>query len=272
MSGGDVLEGRGLTLAIDGAVLVDEADLSLRAGEVLAVVGPNGAGKSTLLRLLSGELEPTAGRVILDGRPLHAYRHAELARRRAVLPQHTLLQFAFRTLDVVLMGRYPHRDSTPEHDREVALRVMADTDTLHLTGRTYTTLSGGEQTRVALARVLAQETPIVMLDEPTGSLDLRHQEMVMGTLHGLAGEGVAVLAVLHDLNLAARYADRVALMSGGRIRAVAPTGDVMEAGLLSEVYGHPVGVVPHPHFDCPFVFPLPNGAAARCTPAAGADR
>jgi iron complex transport system ATP-binding protein len=272
MSSDPVLEARDVSLEIDGAVLVDRADLALYPGEVLAVVGPNGAGKSTLLRMLSGEIEPTDGRVLLDGRSLHDYRHAELARRRAVLPQHTLLQFAFRTLDVVLMGRYPHRDSTPEHDREVALRVMAETDTLHLTGRTYTTLSGGEQTRVALARVLAQETPIVMLDEPTGSLDLRHQEMVMGTLHGLATEGVAVLAVLHDLNLAARYADRVALLSRGRIRAVAPTVEVMQAGLLSEVYGHPVGVMPHPHFDCPFVFPLPDGAAARCTPAAGGER
>jgi iron complex transport system ATP-binding protein len=104
--------------------------------------------------------------------------------------------------------------------------------------------------------VLAQEAPIIMLDEPTGSLDLRHQELVMSTLRGLAAGGAGVLSVLHDLNLAARFADRVALMSRGRIRSTAPTGEVMQPALLSEVYGHPVGVVPHPHFDCPFVFPL----------------
>jgi iron complex transport system ATP-binding protein len=159
------------------------------------------------------------------------------------------------------MGRYPHRDSSVEEDRRVALGAMEQTDTGHLGARTYPTLSGGEQTRVSLARVLAQQTPIVMLDEPTGSLDLRHQELVMGTLQGLAGEGAAVLAVLHDLNLAARYADRVGLMSRGAIRATAPTREVMRADLLSEVYGHPIGVVTHPHFDCPFVFPLENGSS-----------
>jgi iron complex transport system ATP-binding protein len=116
---------------------------------------------------------------------------------------------------------------------------------------------------------LAQETPIIILDEPTGSLDLRHQELVMSTLRGLAAGGAAVLAVLHDLNLAARYADRVGLMSGGRIRSTAATRAVMQADLLSEVYGHPVGVAPHPHFDCPFVFPLENGS--QIAPTCGAN-
>ncbi len=264
-----VLQGRGLTMAIDGSVLVRDVDLTVSSGEVLGVVGPNGAGKSTLLRMLSGEQPPTAGDVLVDGEPISSYRAERLALRRAVLPQHTVLQFAFRTLDVVLMGRYPHRQSTRVHDREVAAAAMEETDTGHLADRTFPTLSGGEQSRVALARVLAQEAPIVMLDEPTGSLDLRHQELVMSTLRGLAGEGAAVLAILHDLNLAARYADRVALMSHGSIRAVAPTREVMHADLLSEVYAHPIGVVPHPHFDCPFIFPLENG---RCgTPGAAND-
>lgn len=257
-----VLEARGLSMKVDGAVLVEGVDLALHAGEVLTVVGPNGAGKSTLLRMLSGEQAPTRGEVLIDGSPLSSMRPGRLALRRAVLPQHTLLQFAFRSLDVVLMGRYPHRESSVEEDRAVALGAMDETDTRHLVARTYPTLSGGEQTRVSLARVLAQETPIVMLDEPTGSLDLRHQELVMSTLRGLAAAGSAVLAVLHDLNLAARYADRVGLMSRGTIRATAPTREVMRADLLSEVYGHPVAVVAHPYFDCPFIFPLENGSAS----------
>jgi len=264
-----VLQARRLTMTIDGAVLVREVDLSLEPGEVLGVVGPNGAGKSTLLRMLSGEQPPTAGEVLIDGEPLAGFRAERLALRRAVLPQHTVLQFAFKALDVVLMGRYPHRRSSREHDREVADAAMAETDTTHLSDRTFPTLSGGEQSRVAMARVLSQEAPIVMLDEPTGSLDLRHQELVMSTLRGLASEGAAVLAILHDLNLAARYADRVALMSNGTIRAAAPTGEVMKADLLSEVYAHPIGVVPHPHFDCPLIFPLENGSGGRCAAPSG---
>jgi len=182
-----------------------------------------------------------------------------LARRRALLPQHTLLQFAFRALDVVLMGRYPHRDSSAEEDRATADLAMEGTDTTHLATRLYPTLSGGAQTRVSFARVLAQETPVVMLDEPTVSLDLRHQELVMGLLRSLAGEGAAIIVVLHDLNLAARYADRVALMSRGRLAALAPTREVLRAELLSDVYQHPVMVVPHPHLDCPLVLPVGGG-------------
>ena len=158
------------------------------------------------------------------------------------------------------MGRYPHRRSSPAEDLEVARAAMAETDTLHLADRRYPTLSGGEQTRVSFARVLAQRTPVVMLDEPTGSLDIRHQELVMATLRALADQGTAVLAVLHDLNLAARYADRVGVMSRGRMQAVAPTADVLRSDLLTDVYGHPVTVVPHPLLDCPLVLPV-NGAA-----------
>ncbi|MBN2112636.1 MAG: heme ABC transporter ATP-binding protein [Acidimicrobiia bacterium] len=250
-----LLVGEGIGLQVEGAVLLDGVSLEVRAGEVLGVVGPNGAGKTSLLRVLAGETAPTSGRVLLDGRPLARYRPRELARRRALLPQQTLLQFAFRVLDVVLMGRYPHRESSAERDLEAAQGAMAAADVAHLAPRLYPTLSGGEQTRVSFARVLAQETPLVMLDEPTTSLDLRHQELVMGLLRSLADDGAAVVAVLHDLNLAARYADRVALMSRGRLAALAPTREVLRADLLSEVYQHPVVVVPHPQRDCPLVLP-----------------
>jgi len=250
-----ILVGEGIGLRVEGAVLLDGVSLEVRAGEVLGVVGPNGAGKTSLLRVLAGETAPTSGRVLLDGNPLSRYRPRELARRRALLPQQTLLQFAFRVLDVVLMGRHPHSGSSAERDLEAAQRAMAAADVAHLASRLYPTLSGGEQTRVSFARVLAQETPLVMLDEPTTSLDLRHQELVMGLLRSLADGGAAVVAVLHDLNLAARYADRVALMSRGRLAALAPMREVLRADLLSEVYQHPVVVVPHPQRDCPLVLP-----------------
>jgi iron complex transport system ATP-binding protein len=253
---GPVLTAEGISLRVDGATLVDDVTLSVSGGELVGVTGPNGAGKTSLLRVLAGEVPPSAGRVTLGGVPLASLRPLELARRRALLPQHTLLQFAFRALDVVLMGRYPHRRSSVEEDMSAAGSAMEETDTSHLAARLYPTLSGGEQTRVSFARVLAQETPVVMLDEPTVSLDLRHQELVMGVLRSLAGEGAAIIAVLNDLNLAARYADRVALMDRGRLAALAPTREVLRAGLLSEVYRHPVAVVPHPYLDCPLVVPV----------------
>ena len=255
------VEARRVGYRVDGSSLVDGVDLTVRRGEVLGVVGPNGAGKSTLLRLMAGELAPSAGSVLIEGRDASSYRPRDLALLRAVMPQQTVLQFAFRAVEVVLMGRNPHRESSASRDVEVARRVMDLTDTAHLAERSYPTLSGGEQARVSFGRVLAQETPIVMLDEPTGSLDLRHQEVVMGILADLAARGAAVLAVLHDLNLAARYATRVGLMDGGRMVAVGATREVLREDLLSRVYRHRVAVVPHPHEDCVLVLPA-NGQEA----------
>ena len=223
-----VLEARRLSMRIDGAVLVDGADLVLYPGEVLGVVGPNGAGKSTLVRMVSGEMEPTAGEVLIDGRPLSSFRPQQLALRRAVLPQHTVLQFAFRALDVVLMGRYPHRESTREHDREVASAVMTDTDTEHLAARTYPTLSGGEQTRVSLARVLAQEAPIIMLDEPTGSLDSESGLEVMSVFQSLNKIGKTIIQVTHDRDKA-DYSKRIIHIRDGQVEAEEMVGNVRMA-------------------------------------------
>jgi iron complex transport system ATP-binding protein len=248
------LTATGVGYSIGSAVLVDGVDLHLVPGEVLGVVGPNGAGKSTLLRLLSGELTPTTGDVHLDGRPLQAIKARELALRRAAYSQDSVLQFAFTALEVVLMGRFAH-DTSPAEDLAAAQRAMADTDIVHLGARTYPTLSGGERARVGLARVLAQDTTVVLLDEPTAALDLGHQESVMQVLRSLADRGVAVATILHDLNLAARYADRVALMSHGRVVEAGTTRGVLRSELLSTVYAHPVVVVPHPHDDCPLILP-----------------
>ena len=250
MSAGVV--GRGLGFDIEGRALLAGVDVAAAPGEILGILGPNGAGKTTLLRLLSGEWTPTSGTVELLGRPLADLTAIEQARVRAVLPQHTVLTFAFRCLDVVLMGRYA---VTSGDDIAVARRSMAFTDSEHLADRSYPTLSGGEQTRVSLARVLAQETPVLFLDEPTASLDLRHQELVMHTLRGLADRGAVVVAVLHDLNVAARFADRVALLAEGRMFAIGTTEAVLTGPIVEAVYRQRVTVVPHPVLGSPLILP-----------------
>lgn len=263
------LAAEAVSYRVGGRPLVDRVSLGVRSGEVVALIGPNGAGKSTLLKLLAGDLPPSAGRVVLNGRPLDTYRAAELARLRAVMPQQTVLQFAFTALEVVLMGRSPHaRDGRA--DVEVALACMTRTDTDHLAPRTFPSLSVGEQQRVTLARVLAQETPVLLLDEPTAALDIRHQELVMALAREAAAAGAAVLAVLHDLNLAAAYADRIAVLSGGRLVAEGAPWQVLTEALLTTVFEHPIAVTRHPARDCPLVVPLPSGSlAAPATPAAG---
>jgi iron complex transport system ATP-binding protein len=215
------------------------------------------------LKLLAGDLRPSEGTVLLDGAPLSSFGARALALRRAVLPQQTVLQFAFSVREVVLMGRSPHlgfAGSEREHDHEVVDRAMAETETVDLAARSYPTLSGGEQQRVSLARVLAQEAPVLLLDEPTASLDIHHQELVMETARSMAIHGAAVLAVLHDLNLAAATADRVAVLRHGRLAALGAPREVCTEDLLSEVFEHPMAVLRHPVRDCPLIVPLPRGA------------
>lgn len=246
-----------VTYRAGGRALVDRVSLALARGEVLALVGPNGAGKSTLLRLLAGDLVPAGGEVTLDGRPLARHGARDLALRRALLPQQTILQFAFTARAVAAMGRHPHLGLGGEsaEDEAIVEASLARTETLPLAERAYPSLSGGEQARVSLARVLAQAAPILLLDEPTAALDLRHQQAVLRIARDLAAEGAAVLAVLHDLNLAAAYADRIALLSGGRLVAEGTPWQALTAERLSAVFGHPVAVVPHPRRDCPLVLP-----------------
>lgn len=251
-----LLRGSGLTFEIDGRRLVDGVDIELAAGEVLAVAGPNGAGKSTLLRLLAGELEPTSGTVELNGRPLGDLHHHECARLRAVVPQDTVLQFAFTVREVVAMGRHPHRhNGGGERDREAIESAMRWTETLELHRRTYPTLSGGERGRTTFARVLAQESPILLLDEPTAALDIRHQERAMTVARSFADSGGAVMAVLHDLNLAAAYADRIAILHEGRVAGLGPPWAVFREDLLGSVFDHPVVVTRSPCGDSPLVVP-----------------
>lgn len=236
--------------------LIGDVSLSLAAGRVLAVVGPNGAGKSTLLHLLAGDIRPNEGTILLDGRPLRAYAPLQLARLRAVMTPHTAIQFAFQVEQVVAMARYPHRarrDVSPLEERQIVRQALIRTEMEPYRARAYPTLSGGEAARTLLARALAQETTVVLLDEPTAALDIRHQELVMEIARQLAASGKAVLVILHDLNLAAAHADEIALLQNGRLVALGSPAQTLTAPLLSEVYGYPIYVTSHPRRNCPLV-------------------
>lgn len=253
-------EARAADVRLGGRQVLGGVDLSLSAGELLALVGPNGAGKSTLLAALAGDLPPTGGTLHLAGRPVDRWTPRELAVRRAVLPQAATLAFPFTAEEVVRMGRAPWA-GTPEEDEddEAVAAAMAETEVGGFAARPFSGLSGGERARVALARVLAQRTPLMLLDEPTAALDLRHQELVLALCRARAARGDAVAIVLHDLNLAAAYAHRVALLDAGHLVTTGPPGTVLTPELLTRVYRYPVEVRPHPATAVPLVLPVREG-------------
>jgi len=231
-------------------------DVSFRAspGELLGIVGPNSAGKSTLLRLLSKVVAPQQGRILVGGQDVAALSRMALARRVAVVPQEFHVAFPFRVAEVVLMGRYPHAAGSAwgathggTRDRDVAQAAMEATGAAHLANRRMDELSGGERQLVSLARALAQEAPILLLDEPTAHLDLRHQGIVLALLlaHHREGRGTTIL-VSHDLNLAAEHCDRLLLLARGRVRAIGRPEEVITPQHLEPAYGCPVTVERHP--------------------------
>lgn len=240
-----MIEADGISVRAGGRVLLDGVSLSLRPGEVLAVVGPNGAGKSTLLRALAGDQPVAAGQVRVAGRPLRAWRPIELAQRRAVVSQHVALGFPMRAAEVVALARLPwHATAQAARDTAAIAQAMEQAGVAHLAGRAYATLSGGERQRVQVARALAQldgaaAPAALLLDEPTASLDAGHRGQLLRLLRRLATQGVAVLAVLHDLNEAAFVADRVAMLIGGRLAALGGVEEALEPGLLHDAYGLP---------------------------------
>lgn len=239
---------------LGGVTVLDDIDLHVLEGEMLVLVGPNGAGKSTLLGALSGEIALRYGEVLYGQRPVAGIRHTELARLRSVLTQENGVSFPFLVSEVVAMGRSPWaRTVEGRDDISAVAAAMEAADITHLAGRRYTQLSGGEKARVSLARVLAQATPVVFLDEPTASLDLRHQEDVMRIGRRMADEGRTVVVVLHDLSLASAYADRLALISGGRLEALGSPTEVLTAERVERVYG--LSVVLHEVAGRPVVVP-----------------
>lgn len=251
---GVVASARKVCLSYGSQPVLREVDLDLRTGEVLALVGPNGSGKSSLLAVMAGDLTPGRGTAMVLDRPVRSWRLQELARERAVLTQELRVSFPFPVRDVVEMGRAPWRGRPEEDfdDLEVAA-AMDTTDITHLAQRVFGSLSGGEKGRAAFARVLAQQAGVLMLDEPTAALDIGHQEALLASAQRCARRGAAVLVVLHDLTLAAAYADRMVLLEQGRVAASGTPADVLQPGLLSRVYRHPIDVVAHPRTGVPIV-------------------
>lgn len=249
-----------ITLHRGGRPVVRELSLELAPGEVLAVLGPNGAGKSTLLDALTGGLRPAAGEVRLAGKALRSWRARDLARHRAVLLQHSPLAFPLPVHEVVAMGRAPHGPT----DRDaIVASCLAEVGISHLASRTYIALSGGEQQRVHLARALAQligapSPRFLLLDEPVNHLDPAHQHQLLAVARRLAlFEEVGVLAVLHDLNLAAAYADRIAVLHQGRLVALGTPREVLTESLLAHTFGLEAEILTT--HDIPHVLVRPHG-------------
>jgi iron complex transport system ATP-binding protein len=249
------LRGSGITVRVGGGrAILDDASIDIRAGEIHALVGPNGAGKSTLFGVLAGDVTAQIGAVTLDETPIAAIRPQALARARAVLLQENAVSFPFTAEQVVRMGRAPWaRTESAEQDDDRVATAMEATEVAPLASRPVTSLSGGERARVALARVLAQSTGILLLDEPTAALDLKHHEDVMRLIRAQADAGVAVAIVLHDLNAALAHADRVTLLADGRVAASGTADEVLTADRIEAVYGQPVDVFPHPLTGVPLV-------------------
>jgi iron complex transport system ATP-binding protein len=228
-----------LSVRLNGAVIVDGATLELRSGELTVLIGPNGAGKTTLVRALAGLL-PAEGRIELDGRPLGMLTARERARHIAYLPQGHVFHWPMAVAAVVALGRFPHVDAfspLSDADRAAVEHALTATGCSPFAARPVTTLSGGERARVALARALASQAPILLADEPTVSLDPRHQLVVMELLARAAHGGGAVLAILHDLALAAHFADHVLVMDRGRLIAEGPPRTIFTPARIASVFG-----------------------------------
>ena len=232
-------------------------DVSLQAnqGELIAILGPNGAGKSTLLGVLAGDLIPNSGTVNFGGDQISSLTKRELALRRAVLPQQVTVSFPFSVEEVVEMGRGPKQTGT---DQDLIEMAMKRVDVLEMRTRLYRSLSIGEQARVSMARILAQDTPLLLLDEPTAVLDIGQQEKLMRIVRSLVDDGRTVIAVFHDLNVAMSFADRVVLLQKGKQVATGAPRETMTAETLSNIYEHKIDVITVNDDTGPVVIPSPR--------------
>lgn len=230
-----------LTFEVGKRSLVKDISFSIRPGELLIILGANGAGKSTLFRLLSGEKVPTRGSVQLLGKEISTYTPAQLALKRGVLNQQNVVNMAFTVMEIVMMGRYPHYSNNPAAvDTEITQQVMELTGVITFADRSYLTLSGGEQQRVQLARVLAQiwDVPnaLLLMDEPIASLDLQYQQQTLAIAKMLSKRGFMVVSILHDINLAGQYADRIIMLKKGRKWYDGTPAEILSSKNIYEVF------------------------------------
>ena len=253
-----MLKIQNLSASYHGHQVLHDVSFEVKNGEVLALIGPNGAGKSSIIRAASGVI-PSTGLVRTNGDDFHSLDPMQRAKYIAVVPQAISLPPAFTVWETVLMGRTPYLGflgNASAHDEELARQALTRVNALSFADRRVSELSGGEAQRILLARALCQSTPILLLDEPTAHLDLQYQVSLLELICELAHkENLAVLIALHDLNLAARYTDRVALLVGGRLNAIGTPREVLTPEKISNAYCLPVNVVEHPYMDAPLVLP-----------------
>jgi ABC-type cobalamin/Fe3+-siderophores transport system ATPase subunit len=263
------LEVQGLRVGYDKRTVIPELNVVIPDGSFTVIVGPNACGKSTLLRSLARLLKPSAGHVLLDGAQISSYPAKEVARRIGLLPQTSIAPDGITVLDLVSRGRYPHQSllrQWSDTDEAAVSAALAATNTSELSGRFVDELSGGQRQRVWVAMSLAQETPLLLLDEPTTFLDIAHQVELLDLFADLNVTGERTLvAVLHDLNQAARYATHLIAMKDGHIIAQGAPNDIVTAEMVHEVFGLRCRILPDPESGTPLVIPLASTAGARAS-------
>jgi iron complex transport system ATP-binding protein len=257
-----LLEARDITIAYDHRIAVADLSLTLKPGEITAIIGPNGAGKSSLLRALNGQIRPSAGTIFLDGQPLERLNRRGISRRIAVVAQEAELRFPVTVLEFVLGGRFAWATNSgwgweTEHDLAIANAVIRETELSELSGRLMNELSGGERQRALMARALATEAPILLLDEPTANLDLSHQATLLALVRNRCDRNeTTALVVTHDINLAAQFADNLVLMKDGRALHSGTPEQVLQPQILQDVFAVKILVDAHPVTGGPRVTPV----------------
>ncbi|MGG5210402.1 heme ABC transporter ATP-binding protein [Chryseobacterium sp. MIQD13] len=239
--------------------ILDGVDVSLDYGEFLAIVGPNGAGKSSLLSVLANEVKQGKPKILFKNKPITDWEVKELSQHKSKFSQHNSNEIPLEVKDVVMMGRYPYFDSQPHReDFEAIDKLMNETDVYHLKDREYNTLSGGEKQRVHLSRVMAQlendiAHKLVFLDEPLNNLDIKHQYKALETIKNFTKKANSAIVVLHDLNLAAQFADKILLMKSGKVSAYGIPQEVFTAETISQAYNFPCTICGHPITNNPMI-------------------